>query len=145
MGGCGLESVEDLRDMYNNFGRLAISQGLPPANRTHRENWIDRLIECGRNFLAWDEGRAIAHCSLIPDYDRGDAEYIIFVNERYRNRGICTALTVLALQTAGSMGLTTIWLTVESYNFRAIRLYRNAGFVFADEGGERERTMMLRL
>ncbi len=140
-----MESAADLRDMYDNFGRLAISQGLPPANRSHRENWIDRLIECGRNFLAWDEGRAIGHCSIIPDFARGDAEYIIFVNERYRNRGIGTALTALALQTAGSIGLTKIWLTVESYNFRAIRLYRNAGFVFADEGGERERTMMLRL
>ena len=145
VGECGSESLLDLKDMYENFGRLAISQGLPPADKTNRERWIEKLVEFGRNFLAWKEGRAIGHCSIIPDYDRSDAEYIIFVNEGFRNRGIGTALTALALETAGSTGLTRVWLTVESFNFRAIRLYRNAGFVFADEGGERERTMMLRL
>jgi RimJ/RimL family protein N-acetyltransferase len=145
VGECGPESVSDLRYMYDNFGRLAVSQGLPPAIRTNRENWIDKLVEFGRNFLAWKEGKAIGHCSIIPDFDRGDAEFIIFVNERFRNRGIGTALTALALETGESLGLTRIWLTVESFNFRAIRLYRNAGFVFADEGGEQERTMTLRL
>ncbi len=145
MGECGPEDKSELARMYDNFGSLAISQGLPPDDRDQRLKWIDNLMEFGRNFLAWKQEDVIGHCSFLPDYDKRDAEYIIFVKEPFRNRGIGTALTRIALEAVAAAGLNRIWLTVESLNFRAIRLYRNAGFVFVDQGGESERIMELRL
>jgi RimJ/RimL family protein N-acetyltransferase len=141
----GREAEPDLICMYDSFGELGISQGLPPANREVRLKWIDKLLEFGKNFLASKNGSPIGHCCVIPDFKRGDAEYIIFVQEPHRNKGIGAALTELALKRAKELGISRIWLTVEAFNFRAIRLYRNAGFHFVDDGGERERTMVLRI
>ena len=123
---------------------MAISQGLPPAKQEVRDEWIVRLAEFGRNCLAWADGEPVGHSAVIPDFNRGDGEYIVFVREPYRNRGIGTALTELTLELSRSIGLTRVWLTVEAFNFRAIRLYLNAGFTLVDEF-ERERTMILRL
>jgi RimJ/RimL family protein N-acetyltransferase len=144
VGECGPESIRDVQQMYDRFRILAMSQGLPPAQKDQRDRWVEKLIEFGRNFLARKKHWVIGHCAIIPDYDRGDAEYIIFVHEPYRNRGIGTAITEPAVKAARDAGLQRVWLTVEAFNFRAIRLYRNAGFSFIDEG-ERERTMVLRL
>jgi RimJ/RimL family protein N-acetyltransferase len=144
VGECGIESVAEVKTMYDEFSRLAISQGLPPADKKVRDDWVDRLFEFGRNFLVWMDGKAVGHATVIPDFGRGDGEYIIFVKEPYRNRGLGTALTALALDVSRSIKLTRIWLTVEAFNFRAIRLYLNAGFALVDEF-ERERTMILRL
>ncbi len=140
---CDPESAADIKRMYDRFGQPAISQGLPPADKEYRDGWIDKLLEFGYNFLAWEEGEPLGHSSIIPDFDRGDAEYIIFVIERFRNRGLGTALTETAVDKAHELGINRIWLTVENFNFRAIRLYRKVGFVFVDEG-ERERTMIYR-
>jgi ribosomal protein S18 acetylase RimI-like enzyme len=86
----------------------------------------------------------VGHAALVPEIGRVDAEYIIFVDQPYRNRGLGSSLTVFAVDYARQKGLESIWLRVESYNFRAIKVYRKAGFRFLDEG-ERERTMTLNL
>lgn len=144
VGKCDLESASQIRAMYDGFARLAISQGLPPAQKEIRDRWIDKLLEFGRNLLAWSGGNAVGHAAVIPDFDRGDGEYVIFVTETFRNRGLGTSLTQMAIEDSRSIGLKRLWLTVESFNFRAIRLYRNSGFTAVDRG-EREITMILRL
>jgi len=143
-GECGRAGRDDLILLYEEFYPKAVTQGLPPAGDLDRMKWIDGLLASGWNFLARQDGKASGHSALLPDLQRGDAEYIIFVIQRCRNRGLGTVLTAIALETARARGLHTVWLTVESINFRAIRLYRRAGFQFCDEG-ERERTMSLRL
>jgi RimJ/RimL family protein N-acetyltransferase len=144
VGEAGPEFAGEAKSMYDGFARLAISQGLPPSDKEIRDRWIDRLFEFGSNFLAWTDGLTVGHAAVIPDFDRGDGEFVIFVSEAYRNRGVGTALTTLAIEFSRNMGLRRLWLTVEAFNFRAIRLYRNAGFAIVDEI-ERERTMVLRL
>jgi RimJ/RimL family protein N-acetyltransferase len=144
VGNCGPESASEIKKMYDGFAMLAISQGLPPAEKETRDRWIENLLEFGRNFLTWVEGNVVGHASIIPDFDRGDGEYVIFVSEPFRNRGLGTALTQLAIEDSRSIGLKRLWLTVESFNFRALRLYRNAAFTAVDHG-EREITMILRL
>ena len=144
VGECGTSSVEEVKAMYDGFARLAVSQGLPPAGKEVRDGWVERLFEFGRNFLIWVDNKPVGHASVIPDFGRGDGEFIIFVQEAYRNRGMGTAVTQAALESSKAIGLGRLWLTVEAFNFRAIRLYRNAGFVLVDEI-ERERTMILRL
>ena len=140
----GVEQLPELTNMYDEFSPKAVSQGLPPIGEEHRHKWVVRLIETGENFIAWQEGKVVGHCALILDQKREDGEYIIFVDQPYRNRGMGTELTAVAVQKARELGLKRLWLTVEAFNFRAIRVYRKVGFQFCDEG-ERERTMVLGL
>ncbi len=139
---CGAGCEAELAEMYDGFHPRAISQGLPPAHDEELRRWISRLLSRGANFLAWQDGKVAGHAVLLPDLDKKDGEYIIFVCQPYRNRGLGTVLTTMAMEKARALGLKKVWLTVEAYNFRAIRVYRKAGFQFIDEG-ERERTMLL--
>jgi len=136
--------LPDLVEMYGRFSPRAISQGLPPAHDRDLRQWIDKLIAKAMNFVAWQDGQPVGHAAIVHDLDRLDGEYIVFVIQPYRNRGLGSALTALAMDKARAVGLKCVWLTVEAYNFRAIKVYRKAGFRFSDEG-ERERTMFLGL
>lgn len=130
--------------MYDLFLPKALTQGLPPSDDAARIQWVTQLLNTGENFLAWSLGSVVGHASLIVDRDKGDCEYLIFVLQSCRHRGIGTVLTRLAVERARELQLGAIWLTVEALNFRAIKLYRKMGFVFCD-AGERERTMTLGL
>jgi RimJ/RimL family protein N-acetyltransferase len=141
---CTIEHLPELSDMYDKFSPKAISQGLPPTSPEQCRKWVKRLLETGENFMAWQDGKAVGHCALMVDRQREDGEYIIFVDQPYRNRGLGTELTAIAVQRARELELKRLWLTVEAFNFRAIRVYRKVGFQFCDEG-ERERTMVLGL
>jgi ribosomal protein S18 acetylase RimI-like enzyme len=130
--------------MYDLFEPKAVTQGLPPANEKSRFIWVNGLLKDGVNFLAWKECNVVGHSSLIPDHSGESGEYLIFVNHEFRNQGLGTQLTRYALSEALLNGMSTIWLTVEALNFRAIKLYKKIGFTFCDSG-ERERTMILHL
>ncbi|MBI4964302.1 MAG: GNAT family N-acetyltransferase [Desulfomonile tiedjei] len=140
----GFEERWALVEMYDRFTPKAITQGLPPANTDARYQWINSLLENGENFLAWHQGKLVGHASIIVDTAKRDGEYLIFMDQSCRNRGMGTELTRAAIEKARDMGLNRVWLTVEALNFRAIKLYRKMGFVFCDSG-ERERTMILQL
>lgn len=142
IGECGREHLADLLEMYDAFTPKSISQGLPPSDDQTRHDWVRGLVGRGVNFAVWVESKIVGHSALICDLDKKDGEYIIFVVAPCRNRGLGSELTAMAVQKAINMGLNTLWLTVESYNFRAIRVYRKVGFEFRDEG-ELERTMAL--
>jgi len=144
VAGGSMEDYAAVAAMYDAFVPMAVTQGLPPIEEPVRHAWISRLLKTGENMLARHHGKVVGHASVIPSPERGDAEYLIFVDRDFRNRGVGTQLTVCTIERARSMGLESIWLTVEALNFRAIKLYRRMGFVFCDVG-ERERTMMLRL
>lgn len=141
---CGTESREEIVAMYAAFSPKAIAQGLPPAREEDCRTWVHTLLERGVNFIVRVKGELVGHAVLVTDPERGDAEYIVFVLEGFRNRGLGSVLTSLAMEKAGGIGLSTVWLTVEAYNFRAIRVYKKVGFEFFGEC-DRERTMMLNL
>jgi diamine N-acetyltransferase len=138
------DSCEPLREMYDGFSRTDLNQGLPPPDEKIRNQWIQTLLKSANNFVAWNGGKVIGHSSLIAEMQKRDAEFIIFVSETYRSRGIGTELTLLAVNKAKELGLNNIWLTVESFNFRAIGLYQKVGFRLSGEA-ERERIMVLNL
>lgn len=144
IGECGGESCAALKEMYDGFNRPAVSQGLPPANKEDRDRWVEGLLAGAWNVVARTGAFIIGHAALIPNPERGDAEYVIFVSDVYRNRGVGTELTFFAMNHARELELKRVWLTVESFNFRAVKLYKKAGFQFVD-AGERERTMVLEL
>ncbi|AFM26799.1 GNAT family N-acetyltransferase [Desulfomonile tiedjei] len=143
-GSCSGTNVSDIIEMYDEFTPKAVTQGLPPANASARHRWVEALFQTGDNFAAWKLGKVAGHSVLIPDLERNDAEYLIFVLGQYQNRGVGTVLTRIAINRAIALGIHQLWLTVEAYNFRAIRMYKNAGFQFCDEG-DRERTMLKEL
>lgn len=141
---CGRESLDAIVAMYGAFSPKAIAQGLPPVREDDCRAWVCRLVGGGPNFLVRVDDEVVGHAVLITDLERKDAEYIVFVLERFRNRGLGSVLTSLAMEKASRLGLNIVWLTVEAYNFRAIRVYKKVGFAFCDEC-DRERTMMLKL
>jgi len=119
-----------LEEMYDNFTPKGEFQGMPPRDKKASEKWIQGLVRDGKNFMAWQEGKVIGHVAVLPDFERGSAEYMIFVSQIHRSRGIGKELTLAAIQEARKIGLKTIWLTVDSYNFRATKLYKKIGFQF---------------
>jgi len=121
-----------LVEMYGHFSPKGRFQGMPPKEFGTLEKWLGMLIRNGENVLAWRQERVIGHVVLLPDFEKGDAEYLIFVNQFDRGQGVGSELTRAALQLAGKLGLKTVWLTVDAYNFRAVRLYRKFGFSFCE-------------
>jgi GNAT superfamily N-acetyltransferase len=128
--------------MYHRFSPKPASQGLPPADLENCKRWLNDLIRIGENILAWDEQEVIAHAALIPDVQGGSGEYVIFVHQDYRNRGIGTALTQAILDEARTLGFQSVWLTVAVTNAIAVRLYVKLGFQYCDMD-ECERTMRI--
>jgi RimJ/RimL family protein N-acetyltransferase len=144
IGKCSQDCLSEILDMYEAFSPKAVTQGLPPADEEQRHLWVKSFFPAADNFVVWKSGKIVGHCALIADMDRLDAEYLIFVLGPEQNRGIGTLLTEMAVNHAIQLGLKILWLTVEAYNFRAIRMYKNAGFEFYGEC-DRERTMLKRL
>ena len=107
-------------------------------------NWVLGMIKEGLNFLAWREDRVVGHAALFPDYKKNDAEYLVFVSQAHRGLGLGSGLTRLSLERARELGLAVLWLTVETYNFRAVNLFKKFGFRFSDRSLT-ERTMILSL
>lgn len=122
------EDYAGLERMYDRFTPKAKFQGMPPFSKEVRAPWLRQLIENGYNFLAWSGEEVIGHVVILPDFTQRDAEYLIFVSQDHRGRGVGKALTLAAIEKARALALKTVWLTVDAYNFKAIRLYRKVGF-----------------
>jgi ribosomal protein S18 acetylase RimI-like enzyme len=142
--GCGIDDILRLLDMYDTFMPEEVAQGLPPTDKPARLAWIRNLLERGENYAAIIEGKVVGHGVLMPGRERHEGEYVIFVVRPYRKRGLATALTEMVIQRAKALGLGSVWLTVESDNFKAIKLYTKMGFHFCDEGlSERQMALLL--
>lgn len=141
--GCS-DDLPGLCVMYDGFSPKGKFQGVPPVEHNACRDWIGKLVRRGFGFLALRGDRVIGHLVIIPDTGRMEGEYLIFVDQKERNRGVGTRLTEAAVQYAKNMGLRCLWLTVGTYNFPAIALYLKFGFRFSDQDRfESERTMRL--
>ncbi len=125
-------NYRQLSIMYDAFSPKARFQGMPPIEKGMREKWLKMLILEGDNMLAWLKKNVVGHVVLLPDFKKRDAEYLIFIIGSNRGTGIGSALTQTAIKRAESLGLKSIWLMVDAYNFRAIKLYKKYGFSFSD-------------
>ncbi len=130
--------------MYDCFSPKGKFQGVPPEDPAACREWARRLVEAGLNTVALRGDRVVGHVVIIPDPAEARGEYLIFVDQDNRNRGVGTRLTGQALKEARGRGLRRLWLSVGTYNFPAIALYLKSGFRFTDAGRfESERTMEL--
>jgi RimJ/RimL family protein N-acetyltransferase len=132
IGCCDACGLSFLLEMYSNFSPKPASQGLPPLDTEVCHNWLKKLFAMGMNFLAWKNDIVIGHTALVPDLNGKSVEFIIFVDQNHRNLGIGTELMRLTLEEAKGLGFQSVWLSVETSNFIAIKLYLNFGFQFCD-------------
>jgi ribosomal protein S18 acetylase RimI-like enzyme len=137
------DDYTSLVSMYDSFSPKAKFQGMPPLEKETSRQWIKGLLEKGENFLAWREGKVIGHVVVIPDRNIKDGEYLIFVSQGQRNRGVGSRLTKMAVENSKALGLEKIWLVVGAYNFMAINLYKKFGFDFCEKTCESEKEMIL--
>lgn len=141
-----LEDYGGLEVMYTTFYPKGKFQGMPPLKDEASRKWINGLLANGENYLAWQDGIIVGHVVVLPDFEKRDAEYLIFVRHPNRGRGIGSELTRAVLQHARNLGLEMIWLVVGSTNFPAVGLYRKFGFQFCEPDlCEIERKMILNL
>jgi len=133
-----------LREMYDRHYPEAVSQGLPPTDPRQRTRWLDQVLAGGEGFLARYGEEIVGHCALIIDPHRRDAEVFVFVARPFRRLGLGTELLRAALERSAERGLGAVWLSVETHNYPAVKLYRKMGFIFCDDD-QCEREMVCRL
>lgn len=116
-----------LEEMYRAFDPKRGAQGLPPGDGESIHRWLDRTLAAGTHVLVEAEGEILGHLMVIP-IDGETCELANFLHQAIRNRGIGTALNLLALEIARELGRSRLWLSVEPSNRIAIRSYEKAGF-----------------
>ena len=143
--GTGLiADLSSLLEMYRTFSPKPASQGLPPEDPETCHRWVENLFEIGENVLAWRGDRVIGHAALVPDLKGKSGEFIIFIDQNFRDLGIGTELTQFTLEKFSQLGFDCVWLTVSISNSVAIRLYKKTGFEYYDVD-LCERTMRIKL
>ncbi|MBN2568468.1 MAG: GNAT family N-acetyltransferase [Deltaproteobacteria bacterium] len=133
--GIGLFDEGDMSSvlhMYEVFTPRPASQGLPPEKSETCRKWVIDLMGMSENVLAWRDGAVIGHASVNPDYERKDCEFVIFVHQDCRSKGVGNELTKLMIKRAKRIGIDSVWLTVDTRNYKAIRLYQKHGFNFIE-------------
>lgn len=120
---------EALVAMYDDFDPGDRAQGLPPVGEERVRGWLDVLLD-GYNVVAWHDGAAVGHATLVPD-EAGQYELAIFVAHEYQGAGIGTELVETLLGHGKESGVERVWLTVERYNRAAVHLYEKVGFEVA--------------
>lgn len=118
---------DSLVDMYRDYPREHRSQGLPPSRESDLETWLSRLLENGRNFVATVDDRVIGHAVYSPS-TASEADYVIFLDPEYQNRGIGTVLIQHTIKHAASDGIDRIVSHVSHDNKGAIHVYEKIGF-----------------
>lgn len=137
------EDFSALSHMYDQFTPKARFQGMPPLNTEVRRKWLKHLIARGWNLLTWHDEAVVGHAVLFPELDIMDAEYLIFVHQSFRGCGLGKAITLHAIERARAFDLKCIWLTVDAYNFKAVRLYKKVGFRNDESYDESSERMMV--
>lgn len=118
---------ELLVDFYKSFAASERSQGAPPLGESAIRDWLRTVLD-GISIVACEKGRVIGHIMFVPDGE-GSHEVAIFVHQEYQRAGIGTELLRTGLDVAQEEDLSHVWLTVESSNGAAQKLYSNFGFV----------------
>lgn len=129
------EDFGALVSMYKSFEPKRVAQGIPPPDVPRIAHWLDRLEQKSQALLAWEGAKVVAHTILCP-MPSGSAEFTIFVHQDYREEGLGTVLSRHTLAWALNMGFTHAYLTTETSNFRALRLFRKLGFQITSSYGD---------
>ena len=135
---------EDLKEMYDAFEPKGAECGLPPPNDRVRLKWLHHVVTDLFSVLAVHKHRVVGHCALDLSCSPSCPEYLIFIRQGFRDRGIGTALSGVMKQLAKEAGCEKVILTVRTANTRAIKVFEKTGFVFCGKI-EAERDMELHM
>lgn len=95
-------------------------------------NFLKEIKECGRAFVAEENGRVVGMCAVVPGKSlrRGhSAAVAVMVDADYQGRGIGKALMKKALSEADeALKLHRLELSVVTGNKPAVALYEKLGF-----------------
>jgi RimJ/RimL family protein N-acetyltransferase len=131
----GFEDFGALVEMYKSFKPKRVAQGLPPTDVPRIAHWLNHLQNNSVALLALDGKKIVAHAVLLP-FGKNQVEFTIFVLQDYREDGLGTTLSKLSLCWASEMGLTTVVLSTELSNYRAIGLFKKLGFSIKSSYGD---------
>ncbi|MFB6267326.1 MAG: N-acetyltransferase family protein [Halodesulfurarchaeum sp.] len=126
-----------LVEMYLDFAGECRAMGIPPHMEEDLVEWLDVVLE-GLGVVAWDDDRAVGHALLLGNDD--GHEVAIFVHQDFQHASIGTHLLRTLLGEAADSDIQRVWLTVESRNSVAKRLFRSVGFEIT-RGGQTELVM----
>ncbi|ELZ80840.1 N-acetyltransferase GCN5 [Haloferax larsenii JCM 13917] len=118
---------ERLREMYLSYGTEHRSLGLPPTGAARIDEWLEGLVERGRNYVAVDGKEVVGHATYAPR-DDPEPELAVFVHPDSHDRGIGTELCRHVVADAESNGHDALVLHVAPENRRAIHVYLGLGF-----------------
>ncbi|WP_435155336.1 GNAT family N-acetyltransferase [Haladaptatus sp. DFWS20] len=121
------ELFESLVTLYATFDPSARAQGTPPLGESAIRKWLTTVLD-GVSVVALHGDRLVGHVMFVPD-GIGRHELAMFVHQEYQRGGIGSKLLRTGLNHAKERGLSKVWLTVESWNGGAQRLYTSVGFV----------------
>ncbi|MFH1673802.1 MAG: GNAT family N-acetyltransferase [Pseudomonadota bacterium] len=131
--------------MYDHFEPKAIAMGLPSPDKEVRKQWVDDIINTFFNIIALYQKNIIGHAAVDIFRTKVSPEYMIFLHQDFRSRGIGTKLTLIVKEICAELGCRQEWLTVASHNTRAINVFKRVGFKFRGPiGSEREMVLDLR-
>jgi len=123
-----------LVEMYDDIAARSRTLGLPPRSQGELEHWLDSLTSGGWNLLAFERAtdRVVGHIGVAPA-DGSDPEFVVFVRDGYRGRGLGTELVQQAVAHAGARDHAALCLGVSRRNERAVAVYENVGFEMDEE------------
>lgn len=131
--------------MYDHFEPKGMAMGLPPPDEEVRRKWVDDIINTFFNIIALYQKNIIGHAAIDLFRTKISPEYMIFLHQDFRSRGIGTKLTLIVKEICAELGCSQEWLTVSSHNTRAINVFKRVGFRFRGPiGSEREMVLDLR-
>jgi len=130
--------------MYDHFEPKGVAMGLPPPDEDVRREWVDSIANTFFNIIALYQKNIIGHAAIDLFRTKGSPEYMIFLHQDFRSRGIGTKLTLIVKEICVELGCRQEWLTVASHNTRAINVFKRVGFKFRGPIGS-EREMVLEL
>ena len=111
--------------------RVATAQ-LDPVTLEERRDWLQQhsatrpfwVLEIEREIAGW-----LTLKSFLPRCAyRGTAEVSVYVDERFRRRGIARALLRQAIERAGSLDINAIVGLIFAHNEPSLRLFESLGF-----------------
>ena len=125
-----LEDVDAMQGWARHTDQLFATYNVPKLTGAQSRAFFERIAGPGTiSFAGEAGGLLVAHIVLRHvDPAAGYADLGIAMDPAWTGRGLGTSLLRLTLAEAARLGLTRIELDVASYNERAMRAYRKAGF-----------------